>query len=134
MHLAAEKGHTPVIQALAGLRASIATTGNEGQQPVHVAATHGHVDVVEQLGQLGAYVAAADEEYKQPMHYAALGGHVHLVEFLVKHGKCVSGTCRWRAAHAHGSPQWSHRCHSGIGQSWRWRYAEAAWKYASNAC
>jgi ankyrin repeat protein len=100
IHLAAQQGHSEVIQVLLRAGADVNTPHVKVRAtPLQYAATHGHVDAMRTLLAAGARVDPVDSQGRTPLMWAAREGHRQIVQELLKHGADVSCTTKtgWTA-------------------------------------
>ena len=81
---AAEKGHTAIVNALAGTyNANVEAVDNNGTTALMSAAENGHTDIVNALaGMHNANVEAVDQKGKTALMFAAENGHTATVNAL----------------------------------------------------
>ena len=81
---AAEKGHTAIVNALAGTyNANVEAVDDNGRTALMCAAEHGHTDIVNALaGTYNADVEAADRDGWTALMWAAREGHTDIVNVL----------------------------------------------------
>ncbi|GKS78887.1 hypothetical protein wHma_08940 [Wolbachia pipientis] len=101
LHLAAEKGHKEVVEALLDKGANVDAEDENGDTPLDLATTQdirtllqntdellkaagrGDIDTVNDLINQGASVNATDQDGKTPLHCAAKNSHEEVVEALL---------------------------------------------------
>ncbi|KAH8774528.1 ankyrin repeat protein, partial [Diaporthe sp. PMI_573] len=70
LHVAAENGHTAVVEALLKNGADIQSTTHGSETALHTAAKTGHYEVVETLLKHGAKVTVKDRDGLRPLESA----------------------------------------------------------------
>jgi hypothetical protein len=83
LHLAAFRGHLPIVQCLLAASADINAIDSNGWTALHCAAQFGHLDVVERLLVAGAKVNAQDNDGATPLHDALCFGHLPVARYLL---------------------------------------------------
>ncbi|KAL7809400.1 ankyrin repeat-containing domain protein [Trichoderma aethiopicum] len=88
IHLAAERGHSDVIEELlehSRLRhaAVIDKQDQEDRTALFLASANGHLDVVRQLIRAGSIIYRTDKDRHMAIHLAARGGHLDVVRLLL---------------------------------------------------
>ena len=84
-HMAAQNGHTAMVQLLHDLGADVHRACNDGGRPIHAAAHGGHDKAVLLLLSLRASIDAQANEDRTPCWEAAFRGHARVVRLLVMH-------------------------------------------------
>nr|XP_055076899.1 transient receptor potential cation channel, subfamily N, member 1 isoform X1 [Misgurnus anguillicaudatus] len=82
--LAAEQGHTEVVQTLLQHNARVDVFDEEGKAAIHLAAEQGHQDIVDILLSHKAFVNAKTKLGLTPLHLSAQSGSARLVRLLVE--------------------------------------------------
>jgi ankyrin repeat protein len=110
VHIAAELGHTNVINKLALYGADLSAADSEGDTRLHGAAAAGHTTVIELLLQLEVQVDQPNllQQNITPLHLACSAGNEQAVCVLLEHGASVAargfgGATAVHAAAAGGS-------------------------------
>ena len=85
--MAAQRGHTAMVQLLYDLGADVHRASNDGGRPIHVAAQLGQDKTVLLLLSLRADINAADDRGQTPLILACFLGHSREVRILLTH-KC----------------------------------------------
>ena len=86
LHIAALKGHLPVVQYLCEQGADKEARSDGGRTPLHLAAYHGRLPVVQYLCEQGADKDARDYFDMTPLLWAARFGHLLVVQYLCEQG------------------------------------------------
>ena len=86
LHLAADKGHLPVVQYLCEQGADKEARTNGGGTPLHKAAFKGHLPVVQNLCEQGADKEARTNGGNTLLPLAAFNGHLPVVQYLCEQG------------------------------------------------
>jgi len=93
LHLAAQYGHTKVVNILLEKGASIDARDYSNQTVLHRAARYGSLEAVKMLLDRGASVDAAsghDLDGFTALHFSARAGHLEVVEMLLGKGANIS--------------------------------------------
>merc|ERR1712216_916829 len=85
--IAAQQGHTAMIQLLYELGADVHRARNDGGRPIHIAPAYGHDKTLLLLLSLRADINAIDDYGQTPLILACLKGHSREVRILLTH-KC----------------------------------------------
>ncbi len=86
LHLAADRGHADVAEALLAAGADANAKADDGSTPLHLAAEGGRADVAEALLAAGAAANARDDYGSTPLHRAAWMGHASAADVLLTAG------------------------------------------------
>ena len=90
MHLAAEKGHTGVVEFLADkFKASVFDRTKDGSTLMHIAALNGHPDTAMVLFKKGVPLLMPNKDGARGIHTAAMKGHVSVINTLLNRGENV---------------------------------------------
>ena len=94
--LAAERGHSNVVQAL--LDAGADSNKGYARLPLHIASENGHLETVQRLINSGAQIQTEEEGGQTALMRAAASGHLQIVQVLVDKGANVDAICRGETA------------------------------------
>lgn len=94
--LAAERGHSNVVQAL--LDAGADPNKGYARLPLHIASENGYLETVQRLINSGAQIQTEEEGGQTALMRAAAGGHLPIVQVLVDKGANVDAICRGETA------------------------------------
>lgn len=86
IHLAAEKGSTPIVEILLKNGTDVDALNQIDQTPLHCASRSGREDVVKLLLEKDSFVNALDENKQTPLHGAAAHGYEAIVRMLLRAG------------------------------------------------
>ncbi|EHK18518.1 uncharacterized protein TRIVIDRAFT_225823 [Trichoderma virens Gv29-8] len=86
LHVAAQKGHEPIVQMLLDMDANIDAKNKGRRTPLHCAACHGQEAVVQMLLDRGADIEAVSTHGYTPLHHAALYGYEEIARLLLDRG------------------------------------------------
>lgn len=86
LHIAAEKGHCDLLNALLSKKPDVNQADNVGITSLHYAADNGHLKCVEALIKAGADINKRGYAGATALYEAAMGGHKSVVELLLKAG------------------------------------------------
>lgn len=90
MHLAAERGHASIIEALVDkFKASIWERTKDGSTLMHIASLNGHADCATMLFKKGVYLQMPNKNGARSIHTAARYGHVGIISTLLTKGEKV---------------------------------------------
>ena len=95
IHLAATKGHNPIIKALIGCTDNPNAPDNNKRTPIHYAAMNGHCEVVKTLTAKMKNPNAPDDRGQTPIHYAAKNGKTIVMKFLMAYTDNPIGPDDW---------------------------------------
>ncbi|XP_065193226.1 transient receptor potential cation channel subfamily A member 1-like [Sycon ciliatum] len=87
LHLAAQNGHTQVVQLCLQELADINAHNSFFATPLHLAAVNGHEEVVKMLAAGGAKLNSPDFERMTPLHRATKFNRLGIVNFLLSQGE-----------------------------------------------
>jgi ankyrin repeat protein len=82
--VAAQEGHTAVVELLVRAKADLDKASNTGATPLKIAAQGGHTAIVELLVRAKASLDQASNQGVTPLAFAAQNGHTGVVELLVR--------------------------------------------------
>jgi ankyrin repeat protein len=86
LHIAANEGHTKMVQCLIEKGANKEAKDNNGSTPLHIAACKGYTKVVQCLIEKGADLQARDNAGLTALLRAACNGHLATVKWLLASG------------------------------------------------
>ena len=86
LHLAAETGHSPIVQLLLEASVDKDAADQHGSTALRLAAENGHSEVAKLLLEAGASKGALDHHGMTALHWAALFGHSEVVKLLLQVG------------------------------------------------
>ncbi|GIX81417.1 ankyrin-3 [Caerostris darwini] len=85
LHIAAERGHTDLVNFLLTKNANVRSKSDERYEPLHLASMNGEADIVRSLLSKGADSNAETLEGRTPLSFAAEMGRTTVSELLVEH-------------------------------------------------
>eukprot|EP00747_Dinoflagellata_sp_TGD_P135509 gnl/TRDRNA2_/TRDRNA2_175467_c7_seq1.p1 gnl/TRDRNA2_/TRDRNA2_175467_c7~~gnl/TRDRNA2_/TRDRNA2_175467_c7_seq1.p1 ORF type:complete len:714 (+),score=137.65 gnl/TRDRNA2_/TRDRNA2_175467_c7_seq1:165-2306(+) len=101
LHVAADKGHVEVVQALCRADAAKDLAPEGGSTPLWIASRHGHADVVRALCAVGAAKDQPADNGTSPLWTASQMGHTEVVRVLLDAGAALD-----QAAQSGATPLW----------------------------
>jgi len=90
LHLAAENGHTSIVEVLLTKGAHVNAVDRDRAIPLHFATKNGHKNIVKTLLENGASVNCIYRSGKTSLHLAAESGHTNIVKVLLENGAEVN--------------------------------------------
>ncbi|GIY33491.1 hypothetical protein CEXT_536251 [Caerostris extrusa] len=85
LHIAAERGHTDLVNFLLTKNANVRSKSDERYEPLHLASMNGEADIVRSLLSKGADSNAETLDGRTPLSFAAEMGRTTISELLVEH-------------------------------------------------